>query len=94
MVINVNEVFFQPTLSKAFPEYILEHNPPKIYIPDTRPAIIAEDPIDVAYSVTVDINTYITRAVHSRARKTRKNDLVNIFSSSAEAFIIKNSKLN
>lgn len=50
-------------------------------MPETRPATIAEEPIAVAYSVTVDISTYITRAVKSSAAKTRKNDFVNILSS-------------
>ena len=38
-----------------------------------RPAIIAEDPIEVAYSVTVDISTYITSAVKSSAPKQGKS---------------------
>lgn len=73
---------FQSFLFKAFAEYILEHSPPKIYIPDTKPAIVADDPIELAYSVTVDINAYITRAVKSRAVNIRKNDFVKILSSS------------
>ena len=67
MLMKVNALFFHPTRSNALPEYILEHNPPKIYIPDTKPAIVAVEPIEVAYSVTVDINAYITRAVKSKA---------------------------
>ena len=81
MLININAVLLQPMRSRAFPEYILEHNPPKIYIPETRPAIVAVEPIEVAYSVTVDIKVYITRAEKSRAPKTRKNSFVKIFSS-------------
>ena len=41
---------------------------------------MADELIDVAYSVTVDINTYITRAVNSNARKIKKNNRENIFS--------------
>ena len=52
-----------------------------MYIPDTRPAIVALVPIDVAYSVTVDINAYITRAVNSNAPNIKKKSMVNILSS-------------
>ena len=58
-----------------------EYKPPKIYIPDTSPAIVAEEPIEVAYSVTVDIKAYITRAVKSNVANIKKKDFVNIFSS-------------
>ena len=71
MVINVMAILFQPFVSNALPEYILEHNPPNTYIPDTRPAIMADEPMLVANSVTVDINAYITRDVKSRAPKIR-----------------------
>ena len=60
-----------------------------MYNPDTSPAIVADDPKDVAYSVTVDINAYITRAEKSRAPNTKKKSLVKIFSSSTVLFIIK-----
>ena len=73
--------FFQSLLSSAFAEYILEQSPPKMYIPDTRPAIVALVPIEVAYSVTVDINAYITRAENSNAPKIKKKSMVNILSS-------------
>ena len=56
-----------------------------MYIPDTSPAIAALVPRELAYSVTVDINAYITRAVKRRAVKIRMNDFVNILSS---AFIV------
>lgn len=78
---NINAVFLQPILSSAPPEQTLEQSPPKIYIPDTSPATVADDPSDVAYSVTVDISAYITIAVNNNAPNTRKNDFVNIFSS-------------
>jgi hypothetical protein len=58
-----------------------------MYIPETSPAIVAVEPIVVAYSVTVDISAYITRAVNSNAPKIRKNDLVKILSVSS-AFIV------
>ena len=58
---------------------------PVFYIPDTSPAIAALVPRELAYSVTVDINAYITRAVKRRAVKIRMNDFVNILSS---AFIV------
>ena len=77
---KISAVLFHPILSRAFPEYILEQSPPKMYIPETRPAMVAVVPIDVAYSVTVDIKAYITRAVKSNAPNIKKNDLVNIFS--------------
>ena len=77
---NIKAVLFQPIFSRALPEYILEHSPPKMYIPETSPAIVAVVPIDVAYSVTVDINAYITRAVKRRAEKIRKKGFVKILS--------------
>ena len=85
IVMNANAVFFHPFLSNAFPEYILEQSPPNMYIPDTSPAIAALVPRELAYSVTVDISAYITRAVKRRAVKIRMNDFVNILSS---AFIV------
>ena len=39
------------------------------------------------YSVTVDINAYITRAVKSNEANIKKNDFVKIFSFSLELFI-------
>ena len=51
-----------------------------MYIPDTRPAMVALVPIEVAYSVTVDINAYITRAENSNAPKIKKKSMVNILS--------------
>ena len=80
MLMKTNAVFFQPTRSKELPEQILEQSPPKIYIPETSPAMVALDPIAVAYSATVDIKAYITKAVNSNAPKTKKNDFVNILS--------------
>ena len=52
-----------------------------MYIPDTKPAIVAVEPIEVAYSVTVDIKAYITSAVDNNAPNIRKNSLVKILSS-------------
>ena len=79
--------FFQSLLSSALAEYILEQSPPKMYIPETRPAMVALVPIEVAYSVTVDINAYITSDVNSNAPKIRKKDLVKILSLSCLLFI-------
>lgn len=93
MLIKTSAIFLQPILCNASPEYILEHNPPKTYIPDTNPAIVADEPIAVAYSVTVDINAYITRAVKSNAPNIRKNDFVKIFSDSSTV-IVKNYVFN
>ena len=87
---KTSTIFLQPTLCNASPEYILEHNPPKTYIPDTNPAMVAVEPIAVAYSVTVDISAYITRAVKSNAPNIRKNDFVNIFSDSLTVIILNN----
>ena len=94
MPINIKAIFFQPTVSKALPEYILEQSPPKIYVivkyqdnPDTSPAIVADEPSAVAYSVTVDINAYITSAEKSRAPNTKKKSFVNILSSLTPTFI-------
>jgi hypothetical protein len=78
---KTSAIFRQPIRSNASPEYILEHSPPKMYIPETSPAIVAVEPIVVAYSVTVDISAYITSAVKSNAPNIRKNGLVKIFSS-------------
>ena len=58
-----------------------------MYIPETNHAILAVEPSDVAYSVTVDINTYITRAVNSIAKKIKINDFVKIFSLFDESYI-------
>ena len=80
MLMNISAVFFHPIFSSALPEYILEHNPPKIYIPETSPAIVAVEPKEVAYSVTVDINAYMTSAVNSNAPNIKKKGFVNIFS--------------
>ena len=87
MLMNINAIFFQPTVSKAFPEYNLEHNPPKMYKPDTRPATVAVEPNDIAYSVTVDIKAYITSAEKSKAPNTKKKSLVKILSSLFWIFI-------
>ena len=43
--------------------------------------MVALDPKAVAYSVTVDINAYITRAENSNAPNIKKKSLVNILSS-------------
>lgn len=58
-----------------------------MYNPDTSPAIVADEPSEVAYSVTVDINAYITSAEKSRAPNTKKKSFVKIFSSLTFAFI-------
>ena len=81
MLKNIIASFFQSLRSSAFAEYILEQRPPKIYIPETRPAMVALDPKAVAYSVTVDINAYITRAENSSAPNIKKKSFVNILSS-------------
>ena len=81
MLKNMMANFFQSLRSSAFAEYILEQRPPKIYIPETRPAMVALDPKAVAYSVTVDINAYITRAEKSNAPNIKKKSFVNILSS-------------
>ena len=52
-----------------------------MYKPDTRPATVAVEPNDIAYSVTVDINAYITSAEKSKAPNTKKKSLVKILSS-------------
>ena len=90
---KTSAIFRQPIRSSASPEYILEHSPPKMYIPETSPAIVAVEPIVVAYSVTVDISAYITRAVNSSAPNIRKNDLVKILSDSS-AFIVNEFVIN
>jgi hypothetical protein len=96
MLMKTRAIFLQPIRSSASPEYILEQSPPKMYIPETSPAIVAVEPIVVAYSVTVDINAYITRAVKSNAPNIRKNDLVKILSDSStfivNEFVINNIK--
>ena len=82
MLKNIIASFFQSLRSSAFAEYILEQRPPKIYIPETRPAMVALDPKAVAYSVTVDMSAYITSAVNNNAPNIRKKEVVKIFSDS------------